>query len=185
MPARKPAALSKRHSTKRERSARVAAESATTPKTFLPKQPPAELKAHKLATATWKRLVELYGETEGTLITAFDADLLTKYCLAEEELQELSEIRAEIKAQWATHRKFLKKFKPNADNIGEYVAALGQLNALLSRFKDFDARLDGKRKFLHDVGKSMYLTPRSRAGVAPTAKEPEKPKSEMGQVLDD
>jgi hypothetical protein len=47
-----------------------------------------------------------------------------------------------------------------------------------------DARLDGKRKLLHSIAQSLYLTPRSRAGVAPPEKEPEKPKSEMDELLD-
>ena len=79
MPARKPAALRKRHDTKRERAARSAAESSTSPKTFLQKRPPAELQGHVHARAAWTRLVALYGETEGQLITAFDADILVKY----------------------------------------------------------------------------------------------------------
>ena len=37
-----------------------------------------------------------------------------------------------------------------------------------------DARLDGKGKYLHSLEQSLYLTPRSRAGVAPVQKEKEK-----------
>ena len=102
MPAKKPKSLTKRHDTKKDRQAREDGEKAFTPRTSISKTAPAALKGHARAVATWRRLVGLYFETEGTIITAFDEDLLIKYCLAEEELGELYKIRGEIlKLHWS------------------------------------------------------------------------------------
>jgi phage terminase small subunit len=48
-----------------------------------------------------------------------------------------------------------------------------------------DARLDGKRKLLHTLSQSLYLTPRSRAGVAPEQKEPEHDDDPMDKLLNE
>lgn len=185
MPARKPKSLTNRHDTKEDRQAREAAESAFMPKTSISKTAPAMLKGHALAAATWRRLVGLYFETEGTIITAFDTDLLIKYCLAEEELEELYKVRRDIMKLWTKHSKKVLTIEPDPDQLGNYYNALAQANALLQRFQGMDARLDGKRKLVVAIAQSLYLTPRSRAGVAPQEKPPEKPKSEMGGLLDE
>lgn len=153
------------------------------PKTDITIRPPAELNGHKYATGIWKRLLTLYFETEWKIVTAFDADILVKYCLAEEELQELFTLRNEIKGLWDDHVRLLGKMKPKANQLKDYFNALAQANALLQRFQGMDARLDGKRKYIFTLAQSLYLTPRSRAGVAPTEKEPEPPKSEMEEML--
>ncbi len=185
MPARKPAALHKRHSTKREKSARAASESASAPKTQLTTRPPDRLKGHRAAIEVWKRLIGLYAETQGTMITAFDEDVLVKYCLAEEDLQELFLLRAQIKKLWTAHTRLLKTLKPTAKNLKEYFGALMQANALLQRYQGMDARMDGKRKLVFSLAQSLYLTPRARAGVAPAPKAKEEPEDEMDQLLDD
>ena len=185
MPARKPSSLIVRDETKAKKGKRVSGEAALMPKTAVPKTPPAGLKGHQHAGAVWRRLVGLYFETEGTIITAFDADLLTKYCLAEEELQELFELRGEIKKLWTSHNKILAKMNPKEDQLKDYFNALAQANALLQRFQGMDARMDGKRKMVFALAQSLYLTPRSRAGVAPPEKPPEKSKSAMGGLLDE
>jgi len=185
MPARKPTALTTRHDTKGDRSARVSAETALTPKTALTVKPPAALKGHAAARETWIRLVGLYLETQGTIVTAFDADILIKYCLAEEELLELYKIRGEIKKTWDKHAKWLDKLKPTNENLKDYFNALSQANALLQRFQGMDARMDGKRKLVFALAQSLYLTPRSRAGVAPPEKGPEEPEDEMDRLLNE
>jgi phage terminase small subunit len=175
MPAKKPLSLNQRHSTKEELQERESAESAMTPVTQLNSKPPALLQKRPYAIATWKRLIKLYDEVAGTILTAFDEDLLVKYCLAEEEMQELYTMRSEIKAMWTIHAKWLNNLKPKADNLKDYFKALEQANALLQRFQGMDARMDGKRKLFHSLAQSLYLTPRSRAGVAPTEKPKENP----------
>lgn len=183
MPASKPSSLRTRHDTKTDRSARDAGEAALIPKTALTKKPPAALTRHKQASAVWRRLVDLYFETDGTIITAFDMDLLIKYCLAEEELEELFKLRGEIKKLWTTHAKKVLTINPDPKELKWYYLALNQANALLQRFQGMDARMDNKRKMLVGMAQSLYLTPRSRAGVAPPEKEPDEPKSEMDKLL--
>jgi hypothetical protein len=184
MPAKKPPSLIARAETKAARAERAAADASTTPKTLLQLKPPAALKGHAEAVSTWKELLHLYDETEGTIVTAFDQNLLIKYCLAQAELEELSKLRAEIKDLWTAHNKTLAKMKPRADNLKDYFGALAQANALLQRFQGMDARLDGKRKYLLSLEQSLYLTPRSRAGVSPTPKDDEEPpKDGMDQLL--
>lgn len=155
-----------------------------TPRTLLTGKPPPDLTGHKVAAGVWRRLVGLYNETEGTIITSFDADVLVKYCLAEEELLELSKLRNEIKQIWERHCKALDKMKPKDEDLRIYYNALAQANALLQRFQGMDARMDGKRKLVFSLAQSLYLTPRSRAGVAPPEREPEQPKSPMEEMLD-
>jgi hypothetical protein len=185
MPAKKPRSLNTRAETKEAKAARAAGESAAEPITKLVLTPPSALKNHIHAGKVWRRLIGLYNETEGTIVTAFDSDLLIKYCLAEEELLELQQIRALIKKTCATHLDLLKKFKPNKEDLRDYFNALAQANALLQRFQGMDARMDGKRKYVLSLSQSLYLTPRSRAGVAPTEKPVEQPKSAMAELLED
>lgn len=173
MPARKPQALSSRHSTKAEISARTESESAFTPRTELALKPPPALTAHKRGQKTWQRLIKLYEQTEGTIATAFDEDLLIQYCLLDEECYTLETIRDATFDEYIDLKKQIKK-KPKADEMKEHFALLEQKNALLARYQGLDARLDGKRKHLHALQQSLYLTPRSRAGVEPKRKD-EKP----------
>lgn len=154
-----------------------------TPTTQLTRKAPERLRGHAPAQATWKRIVGLYLELDGTIATAFDVDLLTKYCLLTEEVVELEKLRAEMKRDYDEQRKAAKKIKPNADNLKDYLALWTIVNALGTKFQGMDARLDGKRKLMHSLEQSLYLTPRSRAGVAPQAKEPEDAPSEMDDVL--
>lgn len=181
MPAKKPPSLIDRHDTKADRSARADAESAMTPKTELTRKPPAKLTGHKIAIATWKHAVGLYAETTGKIATSFDENLLVKYCLVEEECVWLEKIRLKIEKLYVSTDKKLAKMKP--DDLEAYYKALSQVNALLTRLQGFDARLDGKRKLSHTMEMSLYLTPRSRAGVAPPTKEPETPLSPMEKML--
>lgn len=181
MPARKPSTLTDRHDTKADRAQRTASESAMTPRTELTRKPPASLTGHKIAIATWKRVVGLYAELEGKIATSFDEDLIVKYCLVEDECDWLSRIRSKIEKRYVSADTKLAKKKP--DDLEAYYKALGQVNALLARLQGFDARLDGKRKLGLAYSQSLYLTPRSRAGVEPPMKEPEAPQSEMEKVL--
>lgn len=186
MPAKKPQGLSKRHATREEKDARESAERAMTPATQLTLKPPASIAKHKQAAAVWTRLVGLYGETEGTIITAFDEDLLAKYCLAEVECVWLANRIVDAEKSSALISKQIQRMHPKErDEWKIYANLLKQLNAIETRVTGLDARLDGKRKLSHSLAQSMYLTPRSRAGVAPTEKELPKPESELGSLLDD
>ena len=153
------------------------------PTTKLGMEPPRALDDHPHARKVWKRTIRLYTEIQGEIITAFDEDILIKYCLAEGELVELQGFRKAIAILWNQHSKWLAKLKPTNENLKNYFNALTQANALLKQFQGMDARLDGKRKMLLAMEQSLYLTPRSRAGVAPPEKPEEKPDSEMDKLL--
>lgn len=173
MPARKPASLNSRNASKEILESRKAAESAMKPKTALELTLPTRLrgKKHVYAAGVWKWAIGLFLETEGTLATAFDQPLLIKFCLLEEEVIELEEMRRDVKADWESNSKAAKKIKPNTDTLKDWVAMWRVVNAQFQKFQGIDARLDGKRKLLHTLSQSLYLTPRSRAGVAPEEKE--------------
>lgn len=126
----------------------------------------------------------LYAETKGEIITAFDESLLARYCLAQEELVEIYGLRKVVVRLWDQHAKWLGKLKPKNENLKDYFKALEQANALLQRFQGMDARLDNKRKMILAMEQSLYLTPRSRAGVAPEERENDSPKSEMDKALE-
>ena len=179
MPARKPSHLSSRHSTKAELAARTDAESALTPLTELTVTPPPELHGNKYAIAVWKRHVKLYAETEGTIITAFDADLLVKYCKLEAECLTFEDLCSELMEEKIYLTKEISRLKRKAkkttEEVDEYISYSSQRIAVAARYQGLDARLDGKRKLLHALAQSLYLTPRSRAGVDPKRKGEETP----------
>lgn len=183
MPASKPNILNTRNDTKSDRAARNAAESAMKPKTPLSLDVPSGLNGHKIASATWKRIVGLYLETDGDIATSFDVDLLVKYCLLEEEVVQLAKMRESMRDDWQTNQKTAKKIKPKSDTLKTWVQMWDVVNGMFQRFQGMDARLDGKRKLLLSVSQSLYLTPRSRAGVAPPEKEKPPEKKGMEAIL--
>lgn len=186
MPARKPKSLIKRHSTNKEKADRAAAEQALTPVTKLTLEPPTMLKGHEYAAALWTRLVRLYAETEGEVATAFDMNSLVKYCLVEEELIWLEKQRLDIFEEVEALKKAIAK-KPGAKasewQWKVYISQQNQYSGMLARMQGFDARLDGKRKLAHTLEQSLYLNPRSRAGVAPPEKEKPDDSDPMERLL--
>lgn len=188
MPAHKPNSLNKRKDSKQDRAARVDLESMVTPATELTITPPAELKGRKIACSEWVRVLTLQAETQAAkdgspIITAFDERGLIIFCKMVEEERTLETKLSKLdKAQDELYSK-ANKIKPNKDNFKDFVSMWAQFNGLTSNFKGMSARLDAHRSSMHEIAKSMYLTPSSRAGVAPTKKEPEAPLSEMEKVL--
>lgn len=188
MPARKPNTLNKRKDSKQDRAARVSLESMVTPVTTLTSSPPAELKGRKIAGVVWTRVIELQNETQAAkdgkpIITAFDERSLITYCkMVEEEFTLEAKLSKLDIAQEDFHKK-ATKIKPTKDNFKEWVSMWAQFNGLTSNFKGMSARLDAHRASIHELAKSMYLTPSSRAGVAPVAAEPDEPKSPMEELL--
>lgn len=179
MPARKPAILSRRNDTKADKADRAQGERAMTPKTELRLKPPAVLNGHKVAKTTWERVVGLYNELEGRIATGFDADVLVKYCLLEEEVILMAKLRDGVLQDYEKNRKKANMTVDLEVKMNLYVI----VNALLKLYQGMDARLDGKRKLLFALSQSLYLTPRSRAGVEPPTKEDPTPKSEMEGLL--
>jgi hypothetical protein len=187
MPARKPSSLNAMSTTKEERSKRESAESAMTPRIALNTALPLRLRGrgHTNGAAAWKQAMKTYASTDSIIATAFDTELLVNYCLAIEEAIELADLRAVIILNWKDSEKALKKIKKTADNLKEWTAMQEVVNGFYMRIQGMDARLDGKKKLILAMQQSLYLTPRSRAGVAPTDKEPEHDDDPMAALLNE
>lgn len=188
MPKRKPQALNKRKTSNDERAARASQESMVKPSTELTITPPAELKGKKIACSVWKRVLSLQAETQAAkdgapIITAFDAGVLVRYCkMAEEERTLESKLEKLDRAQDDLYKK-VSKMRPTKETLKDYLSMWTQFNGASGNYKGMSARLDAHRNSMHDLEKSMYLTPSSRAGVAPQAAEPETPKSEIEELM--
>ncbi len=168
MPARKPKALITRHETAAEQRERESREAAMRPEQGLP-MAPARLEGHAVAAATWRRLIRLYGEIEGEIITRLDMDLLIDYCMLSEQLAEMDKMRASVVAAW---QKMM-------DDKADPEAVMSAVDTAVK----LDGRIDRKRALLFQMRQSLYMTPRARAGVAPAKREePEEP-TDMDQLL--
>lgn len=188
MPAGKPKSLSRRHDTNEDKAARESAERMVMPKTQLTVTPPPELKGLKLAAALWREVITLQNETEAAasgspIITGFDRKLLIIYCKLEAECNRLEKKRDEVEKSEKEVWGKIKKIKPKGEEMKTYIGLLAQYNALNARVQGWDSRLDVKRGLLHKVAMSLYLTPRSRAGVAPTGKAPADDADPMDDLL--
>lgn len=185
MSARKLSVLMNRHDSNAARDKRTAAEKSMTPREPLQLAPPARLKGHKIASGLWKKIVTLYFSVEGQIATAFDEEILINFCLLREECDWLDEIRGKVGGEFIAIEKMISK-KPSANDeakMKNYLKLLEQYGAILARLQGIDARLDGKRKLTHSMAQSLYLTPRSRAGVAPPVKEQVKEMDPMEALL--
>lgn len=183
MPASKPAGLNTRKDTKAARARRKAAESAVTPKRTLSAHPPAALTGHRPAAALWKEMIALYGELDAQIVSMLDMGLLVDYCLIMEQLAEMDALRVAAMKAWARAETRARKMLKVA-SAKEAYQLQNSLNHAFDEITKLDARVDIKRKLLLTLRQSLYLTPRSRAGVAPAEKPPEKPKSAMEKMLD-
>lgn len=161
-----------------------------TPRTALTARPPADLKGHPRATAVWKRTLTLYGETEAKIVTGFDQGILVDYCLLVEQLIELDELRRQSLDSHGIMLKSLKtliaKLKRSDPKtaLAEQMAIAEKLDMVLGQIIKIDGRTERKRVVIHTLRQSLYLTPRSRAGVAPAERE-EEIKDEMSKLLDE
>ena len=132
MPARKPAGLIERHDTKADRAERETAESAYAPKSPLPYRPPCKLDGHQKASAVWRRMIRLYGETQARIATLFDQDALVDYCLLEEQADELDELRAAAKKTWVVAQASFDQASDNPEDIVLDVKSLMKLTNAVS-----------------------------------------------------
>jgi hypothetical protein len=175
MPAKKPASLIQKHETAGEKAARAERELLTSPERALPKNAPAALKGHKVAGEVWRRLMRLYNENEGVIVTRMDIDHLVDYCILAEQTLELDAMRKSAFDIFA----LLEKQRDQAMKNHEIDVAI----SLASKAMDtsdvivkLDARSERKRALLKQYRESLYLTPRARAGAAPKKKDkPEEP----------
>ncbi len=182
MPARKPKSLIVRHETAAEAADRARGEEALQPDRPLPVHPPSALKGMKTAEAVWRRLIRLYGEIDGTIVTRLDLDLLVDYCLLAEQVIELDRMR---KAAMAIFEIF-EKARDDAVSEDDPAKALilsGKVTTAFDAIVKLDGRVDRKRDLLFKLRQSLYLTPRARAGAAPKGKPPEEPIDPMEALL--
>lgn len=189
MPVRKPDALQKNHETKAIKQARQQAEAAMSPSTILKIDPPAELKGHPKAQIVWKYTLKIYNELSAKIVTSLDRGILTDYCLLMEQLVELEKLRVQNVQALSLVQENLKKLtgkkKDPAQVIAEQLAIVDKMATLTEAFYKLDQRADRKRTLIHTLRQSLYLTPRARAGVAPSSKEVEPEKDDMEKLLEE
>jgi len=182
MPAKKPAGLIERHETAAEAAERAQKENALRPRRLLPGEPPARLDGYLIARATWRRMMRRWSELEAVIVTSLDWDMLIDYCILMEQVVELDKMRRSAYQVWEKLDEALEKLSdetPAEDQVKMWM----KVGGALSDATKLDGRVDRKRALLHQWRQSLYLTPRSRAGTAPTKKEKEEPPDDMEQLL--
>jgi hypothetical protein len=185
MPAKKPVDLINKHQTKTDRQQRAEGEAALKPKEPLLMKPPARLTGHKVASALWREMIRMYGGLAAEIVSRMDQNMLVDYCLLDEQAGEMDQLRAAAMKNYTKAQKaWDEKSKSSLVAPDELKKLLDAVNWSLGEIVKLDARVDRKRSLLHVLRQSLYLTPRSRAGVAPPEKPPEEPKSEMDKILD-
>src|SRR5260221_717802 len=170
MAASKPTSLNKRSEAKDIIAAKRDTEIANMPKTHISCKPPLSLRINQIASAVWERIISLQNETQtaqngSPIITAFDEDLLMDYCKMISEAEELQENRQDLREAVKTLTKAANKLKIKDNGYEYFLEVWAQVNKLNSNFRGMDARLDTKRAHIKKAAESLYLKPRSRAGV--------------------
>jgi hypothetical protein len=177
MPAKKPLALIVRHDTKKEIRERSERESAMVPTELLSVDVPHALEGerYKYAAKAWKRCVSLYLDLQSAIATPLDENLLVKYCKAEQQFIEMEKLRDEKINEWEVARGKANKIKLTGDakQLKEWRQMWELINDMERVITVLDARLDAKGKYIHSMQQSLYLTPRSRAGVTPSKRKAE------------
>lgn len=121
---------------------------------------------------------------EESYVISLDRDMLISYCMLVEQLEQLEEMRKVAYALWQSLAKkadVVKKKEGDALALEISVQVSGVFDSILK----LDARADQKRKTLFAMQKSLYMTPRARAGATPMRKAPEQPKDEMEKLLEE
>lgn len=184
MPAKKPASLINRHETEAERQAREQREAALRPGRGLPAQAPTQLDNRKTGQAAWRYLMRRWGEAEGEIVTSLDLHLVINFCMAVDQLSQLNVMRDAAYDAWliiaGDQQKAVEEERAD-DAVLLAIKVVGAFDAVLK----LDSRIDRKMDLLHKLGQSLYLTPRARTGVAPKKKDPDEPKDELEELLDD
>ena len=184
MPAAKPKALIVRHDTKAELQARADKEAAFTTLYQLPRGTPAELKDYPMAGSTWRRLMREFTSIEESYVISLDRDMLISYCMLVEQLEQLEEMRKVAYAHWMSLAKKVDVVKTKGDAALALKISV-EVSGVFDLILKLDARADQKRKTIFAMQKSLYMTPRARAGAIPRRKAPEQPKDEMEMLLEE
>jgi len=180
----KPAGLVTRAETKAKKAERAQKENALRPKRGLSLEPSARLKGHKAACFIWRRLMRRYSELEAVIVTGLDWILVENFCLAVQQYDELINMRRSAYQVWEKLDKASKEISDETP-VEDQIKIWMKVGGSLSDATKLDARIDRKEALLHQLGQSLYITPRSRAGTAPKPKEKEMPPDDMEQLLDD
>ena len=184
MPAKKPSGLIERHETAAEAAERVQKEDAMRPQRTLPMNPPARLDGLKVAQSVWRRMMKRYSELEAEIVTSLDLDMLLDYCILSEQVVELDKMRRSAYQVWEKLDTALEEISdetPAEDQVKMWM----KVGGALSDATKLDGRVDRKRALLLQWRQSLYLTPRARAGTAPTKRAKEEPPDELETLLDD
>lgn len=161
------------------------------PKRWLPESAPMELDGHEVAAREWRRVVRLYASMDAEIVSRLDMAMLLDYCMLMEQLLELDELRKAAMDGWRAAQKVLDAFQGQKDDqddgekvdLKTWIKALEAVNWAYDKIVKLDGRADRKRALLLQLRQSLYLTPRSRAGVAPRPKGGEK-KDDFGDEFD-
>ena len=182
MPARKPKDLNTRAETKAARNRRADGETALTPRKALTSTPPPQLTGD-VARRTWVEIVSIYLMLDARIVSLLDMGLLLDFCEASQQLSEMDAMRTDAITNY--HNAQAARDKANeATDIKIFAMLTNAVNWAFDNSVKLDARVDQKRKMLHTMRQSLYLTPRSRAGFIPEEKPPEKKQSDMSRIID-
>jgi phage terminase small subunit len=182
MPAAKPQGLHTRHATKPEIEQRAAQEEALTGGTKLPAMP-AQLKDHPVAQATWRRMKREYDKVEAVVVTRLDMDLVTDYCMLEEQKSEIDQMRRAAFTSMQVLAKELEQLRKKGDIENAAKVASRVIDAT-NEVVQLDSRADRKRDLLMKLRQSLYLTPKARAGAAAKTKSKDPPEDPFERLLD-
>jgi phage terminase small subunit len=142
------------------------------PNRALPVSAPAAIRDMKVAAEAWRRVMREYRSLEGEIVTRLDLDLLLDYCVLAEQVHELDEMRTNARE---LYKYLIEKNRQHRED-GEVVEAVmmsEKIQSMMDHIIKLDSRVDRKRDLMFKMRQHLYLTPRSRAGVAPKEKDPE------------
>jgi phage terminase small subunit len=127
----------------------------------------------KIAAEAWRRVMREYRSLEGEIVTRLDLDLLLDYCVLAEQVHELDAMRATSREIYKNLSKLYNQFMKNGQETDAVMMA-NKVTGAFDAIVKLDGRVDRKRDLMFKMRQHLYLTPRSRAGVAPSQKEREK-----------
>ena len=120
-------------------------------------------------------------------MSILDRGLLIDFCIACEQLAQIDGLRTIAMQNYNKAQQSLEKIlnsRKQEINAKLFMQLNNSVNWSMDQIIKLDARADAKRKMLLSMRQSLYLTPRARAGAAPSEKPVEKPKSAMAQLID-
>lgn len=161
-----------------------------TPKRRLPESEPASLTAYPIAAREWRRLIRMYNSLDAEIVSRLDMGMLLDYCMLLEQMTELDKLRAAAVEEWNTAKAIMDAFRKRVEQNPEveidlktFTKAAEAVNWAFDKIVKVDGRVDRKRALLLQLRQSLYLTPRSRAGVNPPDKPEPEPDDDMTALL--